>query len=60
VSKKPPCDDALCAEFGHAPCTESAFWKQVREAAKEVATWPQWKKAGVVTKPAEDKRENIE
>lgn len=51
------CDDELCAEFGHAPCeeiTKSAFWKSVEECAKEVATWPEWKKAGVIAKK-EDK-----
>jgi len=28
--------------------SHSAFWASVERAAKEVATWPQWKRAGVV------------
>lgn len=50
------CDDSLCEEFGHASCEEhaelpkSAFWASVAAAAKEVETWPEWKKAGVVAR----------
>lgn len=53
------CDDALCAEFGHAPCRErnkSAFWESVARAAAEVATWPDYKKAGVIAKPNKEEK----
>lgn len=31
--------------------SKSPFWESVERAAREVATWPKWKRAGVVQKP---------
>lgn len=36
--------------------TKSQFWKSVREAVKIVATWPQWKKAGVIAYREKEKK----
>jgi len=37
-----------------AEITKSEFWKSVEECAKIVATWPEWKKAGVIARPVKD------
>lgn len=31
---------------------KSPFWKSVDQAAKTVSAWPEWKRAGVVSRPA--------